>query len=234
MKIGYGTQFTTIPSTGSGNYELINYLPGSTGFSLAQGQQYSIKIDFDKNGTVDANGSVRMVGITRMTNPTEGSTVGKTFTATWNDSGSTVPGYSANYWVSLVGDSAYRYFFTTTPSKVVGDGTVDSTFYGYALKNDPLPAGSYSFYVQSYNGPVGFVSVSNQLPNINGQNVTGYFYSYYFGETVSFKSTGNSAPGGTLAAQRQQHWKMPLALKNFYKAIPAVVKKRVHLAIPKN
>jgi hypothetical protein len=234
VKIGYGNQFTTLPSQGSGSYMLYTGLPGAGNFSLAPGQQYEITIDFDKNGTIDANGTVRMVGSTRVTNPTAGATVGKTFTATWKDTASSVSGYSANYWLTVSGVNASRYFLTTTTSKVIGDGSIDSTFYGYAMKNDPLPAGDYTMGLWSFNGPAGFFSQATPLPNINGQNVEGYFYSYYLGESVSFKSSGSAAPGGNSYAQKEQHWKVPLALKNFYKAIPADVKKRNRISFPKN
>jgi hypothetical protein len=236
VKIGYGNQFTTLPlqGQGSGSYMLYTGMPGAGNFSLAPGQQYEIRIDFDKNGTIDANGTVRMVGSTRVTNPTAGATVGKTFTAAWKDTGSSVSGYSANYWLTVNGDSAYRYFLTTTTSKVIGDGSIDSTFYGYAQKNDPLPAGSYTMSLWSFNGPAGFFSQAAPLPNINGQNVEGYFYSYYLGESVSFNSSGSTAPGGNSYVQKEQHWKAPLALRNFYKAIPAVVKKRSRISPPRN
>jgi hypothetical protein len=236
VKIGYGNQFITLPSQGqgSGSYMLYTGMPGAGNFSLAPGQQYDIRIDFDKNGTIDANGTVRMVGSTRVTNPTDGATVGKTFTAAWEDTGSSVLGYSANYWLTVSGDSASRYFLTTTTTKVIGDGSIDSTFYGYAMKNDPLPAGSYTMGLWSFNGPAGFFSQATPLPNINGQNVEGYFYSYYIGESVSFKSSGSAAPGGNSYAQKEQHWKAPLAFKNFYKGIPAVIKKRNRIAFPRN
>ena len=153
-------------------------MPNATNFSLSPGQPYQIKIDFDKNGTIDATGSVRMVGVSTITNPLDSATVPNHFTAMWSDNGSAFAGYSANYWLTITGDSAYRYFVTTTPSKVVGDGSVDSSFYGYYLSNAPLPGGHYEMSVWSFNGPAGFLTVGDQLPNINGQNVTGYMYSY--------------------------------------------------------
>lgn len=185
------------------------------------------------DGTIDATGSVRMVGISTITNPTSGATVPNHFTATWSDSGSSNLGYSANYWLTVTGDSASRYFMTTTTSKVVGDGSIDSSFYGYYLTNAPLPAGTYTIAVWSFNGPAGFLTVGQQLPNINGQNVTGYFYSYYFSQSVSFTSSGlpsSLAPGYSYKAQ---HWKVPLALNNFYKSIPSIIKQKGRISIPK-
>ena len=232
VQIGYGTQFTSVPSSGSGSYILYSGMPNAGSFSLAPGQQYEIKIDFDKNGTVDATGSVRMVGITSITYPTDGSTVPNHFTATWDDSGSTNPGYSANYWTSISGDSATRFYVTTTPSAVVGDGSVDSSFYGFYLTNDPLPAGQYSMSVWSYNGPAGFLTVGEPLPNINGQNVSGYFYSYYFGDPITFNSSGLSSRLAGRYAYARQHWPVPKALKNFYRSIPTAIRKKAGISLP--
>ncbi len=232
VKIGYGSQFFTVPSAGSGSYALYTGMQNASGFALDPGQQYEIRIDFDKNGTVDATGSVRMVGITTITNPAAGSTVPNHFTATWSDSGSAVPGYSANYWMTISGDSAARFYLTSTPSKVVGDGSVDSSFYGYALANDPLPAGQYTMSVWSFNGPAGFLTVGEPLPNINGQNVTGYFYSYYFGNSITFNSTGLNAAMRPFYASSGDRWQTPPALKRFFKAIPKRIKQKAQLALP--
>ncbi len=236
VKIGFGNQFYTLPSSGQGSSDYILYsgMPGSTAFTLTPGEQYEIKIDFDKNGTVDANGMVRMVGISTITNPANNATVGKTFTATWNDNGSLFPGYNANYWLTVSGDSASRYFVTTARSKVIGDGSVDSTFYGLALRNDPLPSGNYTMNVWSFNGPAGFLTVGTQLPNINGQNVKGFFYSYFFGEQISFTSTGNENSLHNTYSKKEQQWKVPPALRNFYDAIPASVKKRNRISLSRN
>jgi hypothetical protein len=232
VQVGYGTQFITVPSAGSGSYMIYTGMTGATNFTLAAGQPYQIKIDFDKNGTIDATGSVRMVGVSTITNPTDGSTVPNHFTATWDDSGSANAGYSANYWLTISGDSASRFFETSSPSKVIGDGSIDSSFYGYYLSNDPLPAGQYQMDVWSFNGPAGFLSIGDQLPNINGQNVTGYMYSYYFSPSVTFNSSGLSSSTIPGYSSRKQHWKVPLALANFYKKIPAVIRKKAGLMIP--
>jgi hypothetical protein len=232
VQIGYGTQFTNVPSAGGGSYLVYTGMPNATNFSLAPGQQYEIKIDFDKNGTVDATGSVRMVGVSTITYPADSATVPNHFTATWADNGSAFTGYSANYWLTISGDSASRFYVTTTPSKVVGDGSVDSSFYGYYLSNAPLPGGQYIMDVWSFNGPAGFLSVGTQLPNINGQNVTGYMYSYYFSPAVGFTSSGLSSSVVSRYSYRKQHWQVPLALANFYKRIPSFIKKKAGLSAP--
>jgi CarboxypepD_reg-like domain len=228
VEIGYNNQFVNVPSTGSGNYQIFNLLGGN--FTLTPGVQYQIKVDFDKNGTFDATGSVRMVGITQITYPADGDTVQPMFTATWSDSGSTNPGYSANYWLSLSGDSASLEFLTTQTSQVIGDGSTDSLFYGYVQTNDPLPPGDdYYMSILTYNGPNSFLSTYGaQLPNINGQNVIGYFDSYFIGEDISFSVAGLSKPLAlTRPASSSRRWKVPTALRKFYKSLPLSVRKKI-------
>lgn len=232
VRIGYGSQFTSVPSAGSGSYLVYTGAQNAGNFSLAPGQQYEITIDFDKNGTIDATGYVRMVGVSSIIYPADSATVPNHFTATWSDNGTNVAGYSADYWLTIVGDSAARYYVTTNTSKVVGDRSVDSSFYGYYLTNDPLPAGQYDMSVWSFNGPAGFLTVGQPLPNINGQNVSGYFYSYYFGQSVTFNSSGLPSKILPAFASRNQHWQVPLALSRFYKSIPSFVKKRANISMP--
>jgi len=232
VQIGYGTQFTTLPSSGSGDYLLYSGMQGAGSFALAAGQPYEIKIDFDKNGTVDATGAVQMVGTSTITYPTDGSTVPNHFTATWNDNGTANPGYSANYWVFISGDSASDYFWTTTPSVVVGNGSVDSSFYGFYLPNNPLPAGDYEMEVSAFNGPAGFLTTyGDQLPNINGQNVTGYMYAYYSGPTVSFTSSGMPSSAAPGFAYSKHNTKVPPALVKFYKRLPSMIRNKISMKL---
>jgi len=236
VKIGYGSQFTSVPSTGNGSYDVSNFLSNGSNFSLTPGQQYEITIDFDKNGTIDATGTVRMVGVPTITYPTDGSTAPNRFTATWDDNGTAFAGYGADYWVSINGDTtgAFRWFETTNRSVNVGDGSVDSSFYGFYLTNDPLPADDYSMDVWSFNGPANFLTnVGDQLPNINGQNVTGYFYSTYLGNGITFSCSGLSSRIVFGHAASRQYAQLPPALKHFYKSIPAVVRKKAGMRLPK-
>ena len=223
VKISYGTRVDTLRSSGNGTYS--STYPN---LSLVAGQNYLITVDFDRNGTVDANGLVRMVGSTHITSPTPSSTVGRTFTATWVDSGSSTPGYSANYWVTLSGDSASHTFLTNQLSKVIGNGVVDTSIYGFPQPNGPLPAGHYSMSLFGLNGPAGFLTIGNPSPNINGQNVQGYFYSYSFGESVQFTSTGLSASSIPASIRNP---KVPLALREFYKKLPKEIKERIRLKL---
>lgn len=220
VKVGYGTQMTTLQAGGSGSYFSL--------LSAASGQTYSITIDFDKNGTVDANGQVTMVGGSRITNPADSAVVGRTFTATWADSGSSVPGYAATYYLFLSGgdSSIAEYFQTTQRSKVIGNGIVDTSIYGYPQPNNPLAAGSYTMELWGFNGP--FATFGNPLPNINGQNVVGYFYSYAFAAPVQFRSTGAGASSRPFSMRRP---KMPLALREMYNRLPKEIKQKIHFKL---
>jgi hypothetical protein len=223
VRVGIGAQMTTLPSVGNGEYSLT-----SPTIMLAAGQTYSITIDFDQNGTIDANGQIRMVGATAITSPAPGATVGRTFTAMWTDSGTVVPGYSANYWVTITGDSASRFFFTRNLTKVIGDGTIDTSIYGFPQPNDPLPAGEYNMSLWSLNGPAGFLTIGTPQPNINGQNVRGFFYAYSIGSPVSFTCTGLGATAARIVSGRQR---TPAALKQMYDQLPASVRKRIAIKL---
>ena len=237
VKIGYGSQFTTLPSSGNGSYSIYTGGPSASNFSLAPGQQYEIQIDFDKNGTIDATGTVRMVGIPTITYPEDGSTVPNHFTATWDDNGTSFAGYSADYWVSLAStdtNGVYRIFETTNQSVIIGNGSVDSSFYDYYQTNDPLPSGSYSMDVWSFNGPAGFLSsVGDQLPNINGQNVTGYFYSNYLGNGISFNCSGLLSKVASAYAASGPRPQIPPVLKRYFNSIPSMVKRKAGISLPK-
>lgn len=223
VTIGTGSQSYTLTPYGGGSYEIISGLTGSGNFSLQSGKDYFIKIDFDRNGTIDANGQVKMVGGVRITAPADSSTVGKMFTAAWQDSGSSEPGYSADYYLDITGDSAGRFFLTQSTSKVIGDGTVDSSIYGYPQPNDPLPAGHYQFNLSGLNGPAGFLQITGPpLPNINGQGVEGYYYSYSSAIPISFTSTGLSA--SKLLAGKSS---APPVIRSIIESMPPQLRKYV-------
>ena len=219
VNIGYGSQTTAIPHSSGGSYSAF-----SPDLSLTPGESYFITIDFDNNGTIDANGQIQMVGNTVITSPAASATVPQSFTATWTDDASSSPGYNADYFVILSGDSASRVFLTKQRTKVIGDGSVDSSIYGSPQYNDPLPAGSYTMQLWGLNGPAGFMTLGNLQPNINGQNVEGYFYAYSLAEPVDFTSTGLSESIKRIAARKQ---KLELAVKEHYKRFPQEIKSRV-------
>jgi hypothetical protein len=149
------------------------------------------------------------------------------FTATWTDTAAGIPGYGANYWLTLSGDSASRTFFTRSLTKVIGNGIPDTSVYGFPQPNDPLPAGNYTMNLWSLNGPAGFLTIGNPAPNINGQNVQGYFYAYAFGTPVEFMSTGQGATASSFGGKRN----IPLALKQMYDQLPANIRKKIGMKL---
>ncbi len=220
VKLIQGNDIFTLPPAGSGIYQAF-----TPEIALVPGAIYALTIDFDRNGTIDASGQVRMVGGTLITSPENGSTVGRQFTATWNDSASGLPGYSATYYLVLSGQDS-RYFLTKSLSKEIGDGIVDSTFYGYPQPNDPLPAGDYTMSLWGLNGPADFLFVTTPLPNISGQNVTGYFYSYSFGSEVQFTSTGQGASQSVARASQP-----PRSIREMIARMPEKMRRRVERAM---
>ena len=218
VKIGTGGTMVNVPADNqAGGYHLT-----SPEITLLPGHLYDLTIDVDGNGTIDANGQVLMVGRNTITSPQQGETVGRTFTATWMDSGATQPGYGASYWLTIFGDSSSYFFLTNNKSKVVGNGMVDSSFFYYPQPNDPLTAGDYTMSLWGLNGPAGFLTIGNPQPNINGQGVSGYLYSYSFGESVQFSSNGTNA-GRHPVARR----KVPQAFTQFYERLPLSIRKRL-------
>ncbi len=226
VTVGTGSQSYTLTPYSGGIYELIGGIGAGANLSLDPGKSYFITIDFDRNGTVDANGQITMVGGIAITAPPDSSTVGKTFTAAWQDSGSAVPGYSANYFVSISGDSASRVFLTTATSKVIGDGTTDSSIYGYPQPNAPLPPGNYSFSLWGLNGPAGFLTIGTPQPNINGQGVEGFYYSYSIAQPVYFTSTGLSV--NKFAAAKAP---ATASVKRWIDSLPLEIRKHLAAAI---
>jgi hypothetical protein len=200
VQVGTGSTFYTLPHVASGVYVLMS---GTSGFSLAPGQIYTLRIDFTSDGSFDASGQVRMVGRPTITAPGDGATVGASFTATWTDPGTSVGGYSAAYFgevVDAVEDTIARMFVTNQLTKAIGNGVVDPV---YGFPNDPLAAGDYQIGLLAGNGPTWFVfgdSAFSYLPNVTGTNASGYFTAIASSDTVSFTSTGAAARAPLAAA----------------------------------
>ncbi len=227
VALSAGSETWPMTPSGSGSYYVFGGLQGST-FHLDGGVDYHITIDFDRNGTTDANGQVKMTGGIRVISPAESSTVGKMFTSSWQDSATGTPGYGPFYYVSLGGDSGSRFYLTSSTSKVIGDGTIDSSIYGYPQPNDPLRAGSYSFTIWALNGPAGFLQIGgNPSPNINGQGVEGYFYGFTLAMPTYFTSTGVTA-SGKMSARKQSP---PLFLRRMAQHLPPEVRAQLGLKL---
>lgn len=194
VEIGSGSSFTTIPENGStGEYAVSPLTPGYETFTLDPGVLYTLRLDYNHDGVVDATGQVRMAGQPIITTPAEASVQGATFTAAWTDAGSVVVGYNPLYiGINAGADSASvaTIFFTTARSKVIGSGVVDPIT---SLPDPPLAADTYSLSVFSAVGPFtdgfGLPNVPTS-PNIAGPGTSGYFFSFQFSDPVIYNSTG--------------------------------------------
>jgi hypothetical protein len=155
--------------------ELSELAPGSGYYSvldsttIAAGKQYSIAIDGDGNGSIDGTGTAFALGDVAWKNPMDGDTVSASnFTASWTDTGSAAGGdaYAPLYEAVISGDAdAALYLGTDRQFLVKSELSMDMD----------LAPGSYSGSITGFSGAFSATgSVSN---NINGQGVTGLFYS---------------------------------------------------------
>ena len=196
VEIGTGGTWTTLPDDSSGSYGLVG---GPPTFSLASGEVYTMRFDFDHNGTWDASGQVRMSGVPAVTAPGHGATVGRMFTASWTDEGTAIPGYGAEY-LGAIYDSTGggTSFATSSLSKVIGDGVTDPIS---GLPNPPLPAGNYQMHLFGGTGPgwTALLNPASYVPNITGTNASGYLSSLSVADSLSFVCSGAQSAG--LASQ---------------------------------
>ena len=193
VQVGTGGVWQTLTNLGSGEYGLLDA-------ELTPGDLYTMRFDFDADGTYDATGAVRMVGAPVITSPTQGQSVGKSFTAAWSDSGTLVSGYSAVYFgtLSLAGTGT-QLFATSSVSKVIGDGTTDPVSH---LPNPALAAGPYELDLLDGTGPpwTQLLNPSAPASNVTGTNVSGTLSSFALADTVGFTSTGAAPPVAALAS----------------------------------
>jgi hypothetical protein len=185
VEIGTGGTWYTLNDEGSGSYTLSGVFQS---FPLSPGADYTIRIDLENNGSFDASGQVKMVGVPVITSPDSAATVGRSFTTSWSDPGTSVSGYSAGYLGVATSKATSRTFVTAQQSFVIGNGVADPVTH---LTNDPLPAGAYQLIIQSGNGAYWSALLGgNYTPNITGTNTTGYFWSSGSGKIVPVTSSG--------------------------------------------
>jgi carboxypeptidase family protein len=221
-----GSTWTTLPETSPGSYELLG---GPPTFSLASGELYTMRFDFDHNGTFDASGQVRMSGVPVVTAPGHGATVGSTFTASWTDEGTAIPGYSAVYYGGFYDSTGTRnVFLTSSLSKVVGDGVTDPIS---GFPNPPLSAGNYQMLLFVATGPP---FTASYVPNITGTNASGYLSSFSSADTLSFVCSGVlatslapriSATGARASAMPARSSAAVQRVRELYKQRAAAVKR---------
>jgi len=201
VKLADGTTTWTIPEYQPGLYFLNSTMQTTPALNLAPGRTHTLTIDYDGNGTVDATGQCQLVGQLITTNPTEGSNQPASYTATWTDEASTVPGYAPTYIASnyKTGGTEVGLYVTTSRQYVIGNGVVDPIT---NLPNPALTAGSWQFNVAAGSGP--FAEIYNTpgvplAPNITGPATSGYFYSYQYADPVNY-TVGASAKNGVQAS----------------------------------
>ncbi len=148
--------------------------------SLPAGKLYTLSIDVDGNGTVEGSGSAYAVGNLAWALPESGKTYNASgFTASWTDSGSSVPGYAPLYIVSLIGTSG-------------GDGYVGSDLSFQPKDNlgggGALPAGNYTGTLFAASGGItsGLGSNVSASDNITGIGLQGNFSSLSTPQPVTF------------------------------------------------
>ncbi len=232
VKIGTGGTFVTVPeiSPGSGYYALMGGSSGDPAFTLVPGAAYTLQLDYDHDGTVDATGQVRMAGIPVITTPAENSVQKRSFTAAWTDPGTGVSGFVPLYFGINAGlDSlgSFSMFMTSQLSKTIGSGVTDPVV---GLPDAPLTAGAYELNLMSLSGPFaggsGLPSVPTS-PNVSGAGTTGYFYSFASATTVDYSSSGSA-----LLATRGVATARPGAQPLSARALATMVDRRLKLRVP--
>jgi len=183
----------TLPSLGPGRYGLISGL--NAGINLQRGFLYTLKIDFDNDGVVDATAQVVMPGAISISAPHPDDIVSSPFDATWTDEAFSDPGYEARYigsfeWLAF--GSRPNQFVVPWPTEAftVGNGIGDPAL---RMSNDPLGSGQFTFRLWATNGPIRYELPDTTLftePNISGANVTGWFSAISMADSITFGSLG--------------------------------------------
>jgi hypothetical protein len=203
VKIGTGSTFTTVPGSGggSGDYAIISGMPGFETFTLDPGVLYTLQLDYNHDGIVDASGQVRMAGLPAVVNPLDASVQPRTYTSSWTDAGSAVTGYNPVYvgfnsGLDETTSPTSTLFITTDRTHVIGSGVADPAT---QFPDPQLAAGPYQFSLMTIVGPLvgGLLPAMPTTPNISGPGTSGYFNTYSLIEAISYTSTG-----AALAASR--------------------------------
>jgi len=155
------------------------------------GEVRTLSLDFDRDGSVDATGSVQLPGSIEIIEPFDGSTTRPKFTARWTDSGTEVNPYSARYYLTVSSDTVDFFAVTEGLEFEIGDGSADSSF-GIPIINSPLLPGDHSLEVMGINGDPWMFQGNQGRPAIVGENASGYISAYSIGASVDFTVGGMS------------------------------------------
>ncbi len=191
------THLRTLPQLANGVYGMVT--GQSPGFSLIPGEIYTLRVDLEPDGVVDATAQVLMPGQPLITEPLDDDVLAASFTASWSDPLSGQIGYSARYIGSVESGSFGTFpaiFTDLSPgaSHVVGTGTGQPQF---SMPNDPLVTGGYVFRLWATNGPVRYPvgnTVQFATPNLVGSRITGWFSAVAKADSVRFNSIGDGGP----------------------------------------
>ncbi|HVP38544.1 MAG TPA: hypothetical protein VMS93_05100 [Candidatus Saccharimonadales bacterium] len=138
------------------------------------GRGYTLQIDRDGDGKVDATAHTFMPGLLTITNPTAGSVQPSSFDMTWSTSNQS--------------DSVLYYAWLTpdTAAYQIGYNVSSAHFSGVAT-------GDHTAHLFGWYGPALSSQLIGWLPNLQGGGVTGYFWGLVVAADVDF-SVGAARP----------------------------------------
>ena len=138
-----------MPGMGIGLYTT----PSGQALAANGGERYTLQVDVDANGSVDASASCTVPGKLSWTTPQDGGSYDAAgFTAAWSDSAASSTGGSIQYIAVLYNQDSNA----TSPGAVYSGSEL-------SWKPDPaLAAGSYKGTLQSLAASVDFAGVSVQ------------------------------------------------------------------------
>jgi hypothetical protein len=207
VEIGTGGTFVTVPGFGGGAYGIYSGTPGFETFVLDPGALYTLRLDYNHDGTPEATGQVRMAGLPVIDVPEAASVQPRTYTASWTDPGASQAGYNPVYFGFNSGSDdvtapTSSFFLTTEDSRVIGSGITDPAYY---FPDPMLASGPYQFSLMTLVGPLvgGGIPSLPTTPNIAGPGTSGYFNAYSINNAVDYTSTG--------AALAARHAHAPIA-----------------------
>jgi hypothetical protein len=184
-----------IPSVADGYYAVStpDLMPPFEG-----GQFRDLTFDFDGDGSTDASGSVQLPGSIEIIDPVEGLPVQPRFTARWTDSGTEANPYSARYYLTVSSDTVTFFTITEGLEFEIGDGSIDTSF-GFPLVNSPLLPGDHTIDIMGLNGTLWTLGTNEGLPNITGENATGYISAFSIGASrdITVEGLAKTAVRGT-------------------------------------
>src|SRR5262249_26949102 len=144
----------TLPSLGPGIYGLVT--GQNVGINLQRGYPYTLTIDFDNDGVVDATSQILMPGAVSIITPAPDAIENPSFDAQWTDDATSSFDSSTRYvgsfeWLTF--GSIPNQFVASYPllAYTVGNGVGDPALH---MTNDPLGSGQFTFRLWATNGPI--------------------------------------------------------------------------------